>query len=242
MGRLLALVVVLCAFRAWAEPDQTQPKGLFDAPERVQPHDTTGNGPSFGCTWYADLLVRETDIQGPNWGASYIVHRQPGAPPPPCATTRAAGDVKAFDSEMIYEGRRGDFLYFAATDGPDPRPFAIVRARDGKQLYTDAAGESKSMSVAGGVLHLTYDRAYGMGCSLPKDGAACWAKAMKAGHFARAIASQPPPIAACAGPYRLGNDKPDDASTLIYAVDMTLTADGHATVLSRGALRCQPTG
>ncbi len=242
MRRLLALVVVLCAFRAWAEPDKTQPKGSYDAPERVQPHDTADDRPSVACTWYADLMVRETDVEGPHWGASYIVHRQPGAPPPPCDAPRAASDVRVFDANMIYEGRRGDYLYYDSAEGPVIIPFAIVRARDGKQLYTDTIAELTSMSTVGGVLRLTYDRAYGLGCSLPKDGAVCWAKAMKAGRLARAVASQPPPIAACAERYRLHGDKPGDESTLIYAVDMTLTAEGHATVLSRGALRCEPTG
>ncbi len=242
MGRLLALIIVLCAVQARAEPDKTQPKGLYDAPERVQRHDTADDRSSVACTWYPDLMVRETDIEGPHWGASYIVHRQPGAPPPPCAAPRAASDLRVFDANMIYEGRRGDYLFYDSAEGPVIVPFAIVRARDGKQIYTDTIAELKSMSVASGVLHLTYDRAYGLGCSLPKDGAACWAKAMKAGRFARAVASQPPPIVACAEPYSRGGSKPEDKSTLIYVVDMTLTADGDATVLSRGALRCEPTG
>ena len=245
MRHVAALMV--CTTAAWAAPDSGTSPGLFDAPLAVQriegPKLTAAQ--SFECTWYADFMVRETETDSPQRGPSTLVRQPGGGARLPCPGKHAGSDVPLDSGETVFMGRKGPFLFYEATDTPDVEPFSVWHAPDGKQVYADvmaASGGLKAMSVAGGVLHLTYVRAYAADCSLLKDGAVCWAKSMKAGHFSRAIAARPPPVAACAAPYRAGQAPVGDASVITYDVEMSLTGDGKASVLSRGVVGCAPAG
>ena len=241
----LALATAACASPAMAAPDSGTPPGLFDPPQAVQriegPELTAAQ--SFECTWYADFMIRETETDSPGRGQSYLVRHAAGTPRPPCPGTHAATDLPLDRGDIFFTGRKGSFLFYEATDTPNVEPFSIWHEPDGKKIYSDVMDEHaglKAMSVANGTLHLTYIRAYQADCSLPKDGVACWAKSMKAGHFSRAIASLPPPIAACAALYRAAQAPPTASSTITYTVKMTLPADGKPTILSRGNPGCAP--
>ncbi len=248
MKRLVALVALtVCARPALAALDSGTPPGLFDPPlavQRIEGPELTA-AQSFERTSYADFMVRETKTDSAERGPSFLVRQPAGGTRLPCPGRHAASDVPLDEGETAFMGRKGPFLFYEATDTPDVEPFSVWHEPDGKQLYSDvmaASGGLQAISIAGGVLHLTYVRAYAGDCSLLKDGAACWAKSMKAGHFTRAVAARPPPATACTAPYRAAQAPVGDASVITYEVAMVLTGDGKATVLSRGVVGCAPAG
>jgi hypothetical protein len=238
---------ITCACPAWAAPDSGTPPGLFDPPQAV----TRIEGPnltaaqSFECTWYSDFMLRETETDSPGRGQSYFVQQPANGVPRACPGAHNSSDIPLDRGDTAFMGRKGKFLFYEATDAPSAEPFSIWHVPDGRRIYSDSMNATsglKAISLVGEVLHLTYVRAYAANCSLLKDSASCWARSMKAGHFARAIAAQPPPVNACALSYRTVQAPANDQSIILYTVEMVLTPDGKTTVLSRGQTGCEPAG
>ncbi len=225
-----------------AEP--TAEEKLFDRPVAVQKLDAV-EGPhpaeAITCTWYADLMIRETGTDSPGTGPAYVVRPGPAGERPVCRAAATGRDVMLGTDNLFLLGRKGPYLVFEETDANGPEPFFVRHLPEGRQIYTDQTGAGlAAVSLQGDALRLRYERDYAAPCSLLKDGAACWSRAMREGHFARAVASQPPPTD-CAATYKLASGVTSDmASLIVYEVDMTLTPDGRAAVLSRGRVGCQP--
>jgi hypothetical protein len=188
---------ITCACPAWAAPDSGTPPGLFDPPQAV----TRIEGPnltaaqSFECTWYSDFMLRETETDSPGRGQSYFVQQPANGVPRACPGAHNSSDIPLDRGDTAFMGRKGKFLFYEATDAPSAEPFSIWHVPDGRRIYSDSMNATsglKAISLVGEVLHLTYVRAYAANCSLLKDSASCWARSMKAGHFARAVAAQPP--------------------------------------------------
>ena len=243
--RWLILATLACTSPVIAAPDNQTPPGLFDPPLAIKRIEGPELSPaqSFECTWYSDFLLRETEIDGPGRGPSYLVAQPARASRLPCAAPHSATDIKLDGGNTAFIGRKGAFFFYDTSDTFGVDPFSIWHAPDGKRLYTDVTTVTAgltAMSVTDGTLHLTYVRAYAGPCSIPQDGAACWQKALKAGHFVRAIAALPPPIQACAASYRAAKATVSERSIITYAVEMTLTPDGKPTILSRTAPACEP--
>ena len=188
-------------------------------------------------------MIRETGTDSPAPGPAFLVAQPGGGPRPSCVAARGEHPVKLDTASFSLMGRRGPFLFFEATDGQGAEDFFVLHAPDGRRVYADSydpvgTTSLKAVAVADGVLRLAYTRAYYGSCSVLKDGSACWRKIATEGHFVRAIASQPPPVAACAAAYRASKAAVSDPSMITYDVDMTLTVDGRAVVLHRGAVGC----
>jgi hypothetical protein len=234
---------------AEALPDEK----LFDPPDAFQDLPAIeGAHPAeaLRCGWYADFMIRQTRTDSPAMGPSYVVRASPSGTRPVCRAAATPRDTRLeLDSETLL-GRKGDYLIYEATDANGAEPFIVLHLPDGRQIYGDEKNDFPNaaskpgfqiVELQGQTLHLRYSRGYNASCSILKDGVACWNKAMKEGHFARAVASQPVPIESCATSYKVDNQTPStDTSMIVYDVDMTLTAAGKATVLSRGPITCLP--
>ena len=233
--------------------EPTAEEKLFDPPLAIQdlePIEGPHPAQAVRCHWYGDFMIRETNTDSPGFGPSYVVHPGPGGARPVCRAAPTASDTKLDMESQALLGRKGPYLVFETTDANGPEPFLVVHLPDGRQIYDDKRnlftvkgkdGGFHAVTLDGDLLHLKYSRGYDAPCSLIKDGAACWARTMKEGHFARAVASQPPPIADCVAAYKGQNGATaKDASTIVYDVDMTVTPAGKVSVLSRGPVGCLP--
>ena len=255
LSSLAGIAVVGCGLSILPQPswagNNTLPSDaavLFDYPSARQeiaaalgPHPTD----ALTCTWYADLMIRETGTDSSGPGPAFIVRQDEAGSRPACVAAHGERSLKLDTTAFSFLGRKGPFLFFDATDPQGASAFFVLRAPDGRRVYADdyePAGEGSFRSVddADGILRLGYTRGYNGSCSVLKGGAECWSKMMKDGHFARAIASQPPPLAACAAAYRAAKVPEDDSNIITYDVDLTLTVEGKATVLHRGAIGCEP--
>jgi hypothetical protein len=143
-------------------------------------------------------------------------------------------------------GRKGPYLFFANFSGA--AVFYILTAAAGRVLYNDgiyAGGVDcplHSVAVKDGALHIRFVRAFFGSCSIPKDGASCWARMAREGKIPRSLAQSPPPVEACATAYRkqqLPADDPDP-SEIHYDVDLILDPSGGARVNARGTVGCLP--
>jgi len=232
---------LFCAAMA-PDPDGA---AFLDPPEAIQQIDveaTAQGDPSLRCYFYGDYTFIETQAGSPGTGPTVMVPRKPGGARPPCTASSEAGGLRLKTDNLFLIGRKGPFLFFGETDAQGAEPFFIIHVPDGRSLYADSHRSNgfEAASVTDGTLRFRFARQYDAACSLLKEGAACWKKTMQAGHFSRAIADQAPPLAACAQSYKAAKANTDWGSVIVYDVEMTLTGDGKATVLSRGTVGCLP--
>ena len=252
--RLGCMVALFLVAKVAMSAEPTAEERLFDQPQAVQDFDPI-EGPhpavALRCHWYGDLMIRETQTDSPGFGPAYVVYGNAGGARPVCRSAPTARDTKLNLQEQTLLGRKGPYVVFEPTDTPSgPEQFIILHLLDGKQVYGDRrsdvavngkAGGISAVALEGSALRINFMRSYDAQCSLITDGAACWAKTMRDGHFARAIASQAPPIPDCVRSYKgAAGVKPSDSSTIVYDVDMTVTPTGKVDVLSRGPVGCLP--
>ena len=198
-----------------------------------------------------DGLIRETQTDSPGFGPSYVVRPSAGGLRPACRAALASRHTKLNMQAQALLGRKGPYAVFEATDAPDAEPFTIWRLSDGQKLYSDQKSLSATTTSAAGIeavglegdtLRLRYLRYYDARCSLLTEGAACWARAMREGHFANVVTTQAPPIANCRSVYATAGVAAGFTSAIVYVVEITVTIAGKVTVLSRGPIGCLPAG
>ena len=247
--RLVAARGVVLAACLFARPvfaaETTAEEKLFDQPVATQDLDAVGGAhaqEAVRCHWFADLMIRETQTDSPGFGPAYVVYPGPGGARPVCRAKPTARDTKLDMQSEALLGRKGAYLVFELTDSFGAEPFFVLHLPDGRQVYTDqTASGVEAVAVEGDALRLRYQRGYDAPCSLLTQGVACWRQAMQAGHFARAIASQPPPD--CAAAYKAVPELPaSNPSTIVYDVEVRVAPAGRATVVSRGRVGCLSSG
>jgi hypothetical protein len=163
---------------------------------------------------------------------------------PACKAAHAAREVSPKTVGTGLLGRKGPYLFFANFNGA--AEFYILSAATGRMLYNDDIYTEgcplQSVVLEDGALHIRFVRAFFGSCSIPTDGANCWARMAREGKIPRSLAQSPPPVDACAAAYReqqLPADDPDP-SEILYDVDLTLDPAGRTRVNSRGTVRCLP--
>jgi hypothetical protein len=195
------------------------------------------------CTYYPGLMVRETGTDTPDTGAATVV-AYTGARPT-CSKAAPAGSVTMKTQDFSLLGRKGPFLVFDAADPNGAVDFLVIAAATGKTLFTDAKSDTGGITAAslvGGVLHLKYRRGINADCSVLQNGAACWAKLVKAGALPASLAKAPLPVQACTSAYRKGQPRApaDDPSIILYDVETTVDLAGKSVVTIRGPVGCEP--
>jgi hypothetical protein len=241
-GAAALVAVVACGGGSTARADTiSREAALFDRPVSVQKIPAKSDTDPVGeimCTYYADLMIRETGTDSPAPGPATII----AGAHPACNAQQAAKAISLKTEDFSLTGRKGRFLVFGATDPNGAVAFMVIDAASGRVLYTDAelTDGLRSVTLENGGLHLRFKRAFNGSCSILKDGAACWAKMAADGNIPHTLAQTPPPVQACAAAYRKGKVPADDPSLISYDVDMALDASGTANVTPRGAVGCAP--
>jgi hypothetical protein len=218
---------------------------LFDTPaaRQIVPGKSEPNsGNAITCTYYADVMIRETETDSPAPGAATLIPVPAASPHPPCGKERAAGGISLKSENHSLLGRKGPFLLFRQTDPNGAAQFLVIDATSGKVIYTDTmmGDEIKGVTLENGLLRLRFTRGANGSCSLIKDGDTCWAKLATERTIPAAVARGQPPIQACIAAYRKHNTPADDPSIVSYEVDMTLSSAGKPNVISRGSIGCSP--
>ncbi len=195
------------------------------------------------CTYYPDLMIRQTQTDTPDPSDATIVPFPGAGPRPACSVAPVANAVPLKTNGYYLIGRKGPYLIFAVADPSGAQDFQVIDAGSGRQIFADSRTSTgfQSVDVENGALHLRYARAVNGSCSIVKDGSACWAKMVRAGAIPRDMAQSSPSVQACAAAYRKGKS-PAPAMTpsiIFYDVDMTLDTAGKAKVNSRGAVGCE---
>ncbi len=209
--------------------------GLFDPPLAVETvpagSDPTGQR---RCTRYSDMTVLETGTDSPAPGAAAVVAAgQPCRPGPP--------GIALSTAHFAFRGRKGPFLLFEAADPNGAVPFLVVQIGTGRVIYRDswtARGELAGAVLTDAGLRLQYRRAINSPCSLAQDGASCWVSLARAGLIPSVVARSPTP--ACAAAYHTIRAPAANLSIVSYDVEIALSLQGRANVLSRGAPACEP--
>jgi len=190
------------------------------------------------CTFYRDLMVRESGTDTPDPNDATLVR----GVAPRCDSERRADDVELKTEGFSLLGRKGRFLFFGATDPNGAVPFRVIDA-SGNMIFEDStAADSgiRSVAVKSGGLHVRYRRGFNASCSLVQNAADCWSKLVAEAKLPQDMARVAPPSSLCAAAYKAGKAPADDPSVVMYDVEMRIDAAGQAHVLSHGAVSCAP--
>lgn len=241
-----AAIAMLVPGIAYSEDDAARLAALFDRPVAVQkvpprsPDDPIGE---MLCTYYPDLMLRETGTDTPAPNAATLVPLPEGIPRPPCDAGYRPREITLRTEGFGLIGRKGQFLLFSATDPNGAVPFLAIEARGGRVIYTDGTAADRgfqAVTVQNGILHLRYTRGFNASCSIVQGAAACWSKMLAEGKIPREIEQLAPSREVCAGSYAAEGAPADDPSIITYDVEMTIDPAGNAQVLSHGAVGCAP--
>lgn len=191
---LLALLICLGVSPA-AHADDNAP---FDRPLQTR-QVTLGPSPNaigqtseVRCTTYAGFMVKEVDTAEVGDDQISVLPLQTPTERPPCqAANRPREKVVPADAWSGYfVAAKADYLILSGSDGVNSgMGFAVFRAGDTTHLlFEDVTTlahdriQFQAASVDAGRLRLRYTRLFAAPCSVPTDGAACWARIVAATH------------------------------------------------------------
>ncbi|HEX3350966.1 MAG TPA: hypothetical protein VHS58_22970 [Acetobacteraceae bacterium] len=117
---------------------------VFDKPAAVQAVPNPSG--DLRCTWYSDVMVRETGVDSPAPGPATLVQATSGRPG--CDAQKGAHEIPLATSDYSFAGRKGGFLVFTATDPNAAVPFMVIDAGSGRTLYTDATAADRGIRAA----------------------------------------------------------------------------------------------
>ena len=231
-GALVVALVLLAGGAHAAKYDRAV------AVKKVPPKPADDTVGEITCTFYKDMMVREsgTDTPDPN-DATVVRGRLPS-----CDNTHRADDVELKTEGFSLLGRKGPYLFFAATDPNGAVPFKVIDI-SGRVIFEDGTPIDlgiANIELAGGTLHMHYRRAFNASCSIMQDAAGCWAKLIAEGSIPRDISIAAPSSQACKASYQAEKAPPDDTSIVSYDVDVRIDQQGRADVRPHGAVGCAP--
>lgn len=236
IARVALLVASFAAAPAVAEGWNA---ARFDPPAKVETA-MDAEGRQITCTRYPDLVIRESDTDTPEPGDAALIPIR-GGPPVDC---RAAPGIDARRLEtgaQRFIGRADGFLVFEDASTNGTMPFAVIDAGIGRRLFTDTTTYDgiDRFAAEGPTLRLGFRRGVQGACSIPKGGAACWARIVREEKIPAPVATLPVPAKACAEAYRAGKAPRDTPSIVSFPV--RLVWSGSLTVEADGPVRCLPT-
>lgn len=193
------------------------------------------------CTYYRDLMLRETGTDTPDPNDATLVPIATAAPRPPCDMAESANLLTLKTEGYSYVGRKDHFLLFSATDPNGAVPFMLLDTGGGKVIFEDATPPDRSIDTVvldNGALHLGYKRAFNASCSLLQDPVSCWSSLVADGKIPNGLAQ--PSRDLCAVAYKEEQAPVEDASIVSYAVDTTIDASGQVRTTAHGTIGCAP--
>ena len=192
----LLFAATCVATQAWG----ADASGVFDPPlatERV-PIAGTADGSArkhrLSCFLYKGVRVKELDLGEVGAAELAILPLPPGDGHTPCRRGTAPGEIVVPGKEWsgYFKGVKSGYVLFDAEDGTNGGlGFAVFDGRTGKKLFEDiAVGDIRDAEAAGAAIRLRYRRAVAGACSIPHEGAKCWAAT--AAQMPGATAAPPP--------------------------------------------------
>jgi hypothetical protein len=239
-----AAIASLFPIVAQCQDDSAGVAALFDRPAMVRKVPPKSEADPVGeimCTYYPDLMVRETGTDTPDPNDTTLLPLTAGGSRPPCDAVHRPHEITLKTEGFSLLGRKGPFLLFSATDPNGAVPFMAIDARSGGVIFTDGTAADRgfhAVTVRNGVLHLRYTRGFNASCSIMQDAAGCWSKLVAEGKIPHDMAQLFPLPNLCAAAYKADKAPADDPSVVTYDVEMTLDLAGNAQVLSHGAVGC----
>ena len=238
-----AVTLVLLAAQVQAADHLAAQLDRPTAVRKVPPKSNDDPNGQIECTYYRDLMVRESGTDTPDPNDAAFVPIAAGASRPVCDATRHDGEVTVKTQGYSFVGRKAGFLLFSATDPNGAIPFMVLDANSGQIIFQDgtpAAGGIRAVAVENGALHLRYTRGFNASCSIMQDAAGCWSRLVAEGKIPPTMAQSPPSPKLCAASYRAAHATADDPSVISYDVDTTISAADSARVVPRGPVACSP--
>ena len=190
------------------------------------------------CTFYRDMMVRESGTDTPDPNDATLVRGKPR-----CGAAHSADDVELKTEGFSLLGRKGPFLFFGATDPNGAVPFKVIDLASGRMIFEDGTPADhgiRTVAVEKDGLRLSYRRGFNASCSLMQNTADCWSKLVAEGKLPPDIAHAVPSPGLCAASYKADKAPADDPSIVMYDVEVRIDAAGQAKVLSHGAVSCAP--
>ena len=244
-GTLLLAGALLCPPPLHAERSLGAEAALFDRPlavKTVPPKSANDETGELICTYYRDVMVRETGTDSPAPGPAAIIPVPDAARRPACNAAHAAQEIPLKTEQYYLLGRKGPFLFFDEADPNGAERFMILDASTGRTLYADGRTFEgvKSVALEAGALHIRFIRAFNGSCSVSQDAPGCWPKLVQEGKIPAQLAQSAPPVHACTASYAREKAPADDPSVISYGIDMTVDRAGDTKIHSFGSLGCEP--
>ncbi|OAH22449.1 hypothetical protein LPC10_00980 [Methylorubrum sp. B1-46] len=243
MRRGRAKPLTACAILAAVSVAPTAAEGWgaarFDPPKTIETA-TDAQGRQITCTVYPDLVIRESDTDTPAPEDAALIPIR-GGPPVACRAVPGPSARRLETGGQRFLGRADGFLVFEDASTNGTMPFAVIDAATGRRLFTDTSTYDgiDRFAVEGGVLRLGFRRGVQGACSIPQQGAACWARIVREEKLPPPVAALPGPAKACAEAYRVGKAPKDTQSIVSFPVRLVWT--GSLMVEADGPVRCLPT-
>jgi hypothetical protein len=213
------------------------------AVRKVPPKSGDDPNGQIECTYYRDLMVRESGTDTPDPNDATLIPIAAGAARPVCDATRHDGDITMKTQGYSFVGRKNRFLLFSATDPNGAIPFMVLDEHGGKLVFQDGTPADRgiqTIAVENGALHLRYTRGFNAPCSMMQDTKGCWSRLVAEGKVPPDMAHSVPSAGLCAASYKAAHATPDDPSVISYDVDTVVGATGNARVVPRGSVTCSP--
>jgi hypothetical protein len=232
------LTVALLCLPVPALAQHTFAPGLFEQPASVRklpPPKPNEDSTEIRCTYYADLMVRETQ-DGPESENAAIVRNAKA----PCTADAVPGETLLDTAGMTFDGRKGAYLLFSDLDPHGATGFVIIDTKTGHILLRDAAMSHpvlQNLVLENGNLRLRYKRGVNAPCSLMQNAPTCWAQLVTEGLIPAELKA--PSAQLCSDAYTRDSAPRNNPSIVVYATEIIIAAGGSTKVLSRGPLACE---
>jgi hypothetical protein len=238
-----AATLVLMGAQAQAADRLAAQLDRASAVRKVPPKSGDDPNGQITCTYYRDLMVRESGTDTPDPNDSTLVPIAAASPRPACDATHHSGETTLKTQGYSFAGRKSGFLLFSATDPNGAIPFMVLDAGSGKIIFQDGTPADRgiqAIAVENGALHLRYTHGFNASCSIMQDAAGCWSRLVTEGKVPPGMAQSVPSSKLCAASYKADRATPDDPSVVSYAVDTMVDSTGNARVVPRGPVGCAP--
>src|SRR5579871_3642789 len=117
--RALALAAAAAALLAFPHPAAAAPDAFARSLDRALATKVVkakGDTGQITCTYYADLMVRETGTDSPEPDNASLLTLAHGAARPPCGAAAPKGALSLKSEGYFLQGRRGGFLIWDVAD------------------------------------------------------------------------------------------------------------------------------
>jgi hypothetical protein len=244
-GGLLAVSFMLLSVAAQSQ-SESRLAAQLDRPaavRKVAPKSSDDPNGQLVCTFYQDLMIRESGTDTPAPNAAVVLPLSTGQARPACDATHRNNEVALKTEGFSFVGRKGLFLLFSATDPNGAVPFMVIDAGSSRVVFEDATPADRGLqaiAVEHGNLHLHYKHAFNAPCSIMQNATACWSQLIAAGKLPHSMEQAVPSSQSCAASYKADKAPANDPSIIAYDVEAVVDPAGQAQVTPRGPVSCAP--